>query len=113
MAFKAAAPIAGVESRNENRAPDSRVRLRNSPAEIVTPLREQPGTTEMACARPIARESGRLIVLMSRNLRPALSANHITSPIAISIPPITPSLRQVDSACLFNASPAGPTGGRE
>ena len=49
-ALAAAAPIAGVESRNENRAADSRVRLRNRPAEIVMPLREQPGTTASACA---------------------------------------------------------------
>ena len=109
-ALAAAAPIAGVESRNEKRAADSRVILRNSPAEMVTPLRDVPGTTANACAAPIVNASGRLIDERSRCCRPAFSARYISTPTAISIPPITNGLRQVVSACLLKARPAMPTG---
>ena len=46
--FAAAAAIAGVESRNENRPAEYRSKPRKSPAVIVTPLREVPGTIASA-----------------------------------------------------------------
>src|ERR1035441_8855995 len=36
--------MAGAESRKENRAADGRSKSRNSPAEMVMPLRDVPGT---------------------------------------------------------------------
>ena len=49
--------MAGVESRKEKRAAVSRFMLRNRPALMVAPLREVPGITETACARPTAMPS--------------------------------------------------------
>jgi hypothetical protein len=46
-----------VESRKEKRAADSGVMLRKSPAEMVMPLREVPGTTARACAAPMVAAS--------------------------------------------------------
>ena len=45
-----AAVTAGTDSKNENRAAASRVRPSASPADMVIPLREVPGTRASACA---------------------------------------------------------------
>src|ERR1035438_5216782 len=90
--FAAAAPITGVESRKEKRAAAVRSRLRKRPALMVMPLRETPGTTASACASPMDSASGAPTADMSRCWRAAFSASHISTPMAISMVPMTNGL---------------------
>jgi hypothetical protein len=65
-----AAVTAGTDSKNENRAAASRVRPSASPADMVIPLREVPGTRASACAKPMSKPSRRSICATLRRRRP-------------------------------------------
>ena len=63
------------------------------------------GEIELTSARPLAANSWKL-----RRFLMSLRKISISSPMPISIPPITKGLRQGPSACLLKSSPAIPTG---
>jgi len=84
-----AAPIAGIPSRNENRAAASRVNPRNIAAVMVVPERDDPGINATACARPINWLSHHPICLISRRKDAVRSANHRRMPRIIRLAEIT------------------------
>ena len=69
-----AAAVTGTANRNEKRAAASRDKPRNSPAVIVTPERDVPGTSASACAQPITTTSSQPIERSSRCCVPSRSA---------------------------------------
>ena len=56
-----AAKTEGSDNKNENRAAVSRDMPAKSPAVIVTPERDEPGTSASACARPVNNVSPQVI----------------------------------------------------
>ena len=58
-----AAKIIGIDSKKENRAAAFRVNPKAKPAVIVTPEREVPGISAMACAHPIKKACVLVILL--------------------------------------------------
>ncbi len=101
---------AGIDSRNEKRAAASRLSPRNSPAVIVAPDRDTPGTRAIACAKPIATPSR---VVMSSTLRvrlPTFSAASKSSPSTIRVVPIRYRSRAPVSIWSLKTSPKIPMG---
>ena len=103
--------MAGVDSRKEKRAADSRVRLRNRPAEMVMPLREVPGTTASAWATPMASGIGEIDGTTGRAACARRSRrSHIRMPTRDQHAADHEWIAPVVSACLLKTSPAMPTG---
>jgi len=71
-----APPIAGIASRNENLAADSRVKSRHSPPAIVLPERETPRRRAAVWNKPTSRASTSVISFRSRRFCPSLCPNH-------------------------------------
>jgi hypothetical protein len=74
-----AATRAGMARKNEIRVAATRSRPRNSPALMVAPERETPGTRAMHWTRPITMASVRFISFSGRRLLPTISATTITT----------------------------------
>src|SRR5678816_4131186 len=93
--------IAGIDSRNENRAASLRVNPSSSAMQIVAPDRDTPGTSAMVCARPISSASLSVIVASSRPSRPAAWRS-----MSAMITPTTISAVAITYSCLLYTSPS-------
>ena len=76
-----AAIIIGVASKNENFAAASRDNPLKSPAVIVTPERDTPGITAIACAKPITNA----VKVTKTQRRPRRETPRLGSPIILRI----------------------------
>ena len=87
------ANTAGMASRKPNRAASSRSSPRNSPALIVAPDRDTPGTSARHCARPTTTLSRQVSCSTWRVCRPKYSAAAMTAENTINAVAITHRLR--------------------
>ena len=101
---RAAAEIAGSESKNEKRAAVARSRPVNTPDTIVTPLRDVPGISASTCARPMVSPSRKVTASTpSRPGWPSRARRRTTSSATAITTASTTSMAVTSSIC--RASP--------
>lgn len=106
----AAPNIAGVPSRNENRAASGRANRNNRPAIMVAPLLETPGMRAIICAKPIKMPS---LILKSSSCRSEcdfLSVHQSKRPTPASGAATMAGWCSFSSMILWNNNPTTPAG---
>ncbi len=85
---KFAPSTAGMERKNEKRTANVRSNPRSSPAEIVVPDRDRPGTTAIICAKPMTIASESVMAFSVLLPWPKRSAASSRKPVTMSAKPM-------------------------
>ncbi len=99
--------------RKLKRAMSARVKSSKSPNEMVAPLRDTPGTSAAACAKPMENARRSVICSSVCVLRPTWSAAQRMSPSVAIVPAMRSGLRRFSSAHLSSSLPTIAAGNAE